>query len=1041
MTSLPYIRPPSGRRTLTIWRDLGVAAVLFSSTNAFAAAATATGEQTEDDVVRMESFTVTGSNIVRADAEKVLPVSVISRDSIETRNALSPVDMLTSLPQVTNVPINESAQGGAGSRGDNAAINLRGIGVSNSLILLNGRRLASNPVSGATNYSVNVNQLPTQGISHIDVLRDGASSVYGSDAVAGVVNYVMDSGFRGTELKLRYGYPENGGGQSVEGTLTYGMDFADGRGRFLTTLNTMYRDAVYLTQRSFSANANHTAQAPAPFNALGGRFDGRSSVGFYPTYTVGTGTATNYFRPVGGALQFTTKAPSRTSDPDYFVNINDTSMGLPRLSRMNWYNGVEFDITDRLMAFADLSYYEAKSVNSRRGWGATQITAPGSDYPAPMSVDNPYNPYGSRFYSIDGSANADGTARIMGTPQSITLLSVLIDLPDGAGREKVTVSSDTARMVAGLKGQLSDTWKWETGVLLSEANVTDRSSPNVRESLFGNALMRTDATAYNPFGYTFKVQNGAVVPDKSYTNPSSVMSTYTDEWRRDGKSRIASWDISATGPILSIWSGDISLATGAEYRQEKFSDIREPYAGLNPPGSGLDLNNNDYLIVSPKVDSDGDRTVKSLFAELSIPLVAEKNNIPLVRLLELSASGRHERYSDFGNTTKPKFGLNWKPFSSVMLRASYNEGFTAPSLPVLYAPTQFSVDGAPGTVDPYRNVVTQEGPYLQKTYSTGNRALRPTSSRGKSAGIVFEVPSVKGLSFTADYWEISQRDVIGSLSTTQILASDAALLTSYVRSQIAAGVPVDSIDLGSGTAAYKGDPAVDRMAPRPGDVAAFASYNAANPGNPLAVVGQVISRSSPSLNLAEAFASGWDLNMNYRLPALPVGQISINSDWSYMIKSYTINQPPNAAALYVERLGVDGTTRWRGTTTLSWRKGNWSASFGGYYIGTYSDSAATTTAALYESLGKPSYIKKTFNSGVYVYRYVVRDSLTFNASVSYRFGQTDNAWLKNVSVRAGVTNLVDKHPPLASGAFGYTTSVYGNMLMGRTWTLDVTKRF
>jgi iron complex outermembrane receptor protein len=1001
-----------------------------------------------EEILKLEAFTVTGTNIVRIDAEKVLPVTVLSKDVMDTRNAVTPVEMITALPQVTSVPVNESAQGGAGARGDNAAVNLRGIGQQNSLVLLNGRRLAMNPVSGGT--SANINQLPTQGIAHVDVLRDGASSIYGSDAVAGVINYVMSNDYRGTDLRLRYAMPDHPGGSNVEGTLTYGQDLANGRGHILSTFDTAYRDAIYLDQRSFSAKADHTSQAPAPFNVPGSKFDGNAAVGFYPTYNVSPSTAITYFRPVSGVMTFTNTAPNRTANPEFYINTNDRSMGMPRLKRLNWFTNVEYNLNDRVTAFADASYYYANTENSRIGWGPTEITAPGSDTPAPVSVDNPYNPYGSRFYNAAGAPNADGTPRIMGTPKPLTLLSVLIDLPDRAGREKVTVLSRTYRTVAGLRGKLGDSWKWEAGALWSAAQVMDRSFPAVRESLFDQALMRTDATAYNPFGYTFKVQGTAVVPDQPYKNPASVQSTYYDEWRRNGVSRIRSLDLSASGRLWTIWSGDISLALGSEYRKEDFSDTRRDYAGLNLPGyTGpspvlSDPNNNDYLVVSPKKDNSGQRTVTSAYLETVVPLAGPKNDYTLVRSLELSASGRTEKYSDFGKTTNPKVGVNWKPFTNVMIRASQNRGFTAPPLPTLYAPSQFSVDGPPGTVDPYRNPVTNEGPYLQKTYSQGNPNLKPTTSRGKSAGIVFEVPHVKGLSFTADYWEIDQKDVIGSLSTTQILNSDAALLIAYTNQQVAAGVPVGQIDAGSGTANYKGDPAVVRLAPTAAEIATFAAYNAAHPSAPMAAVGLLISRSAPSLNLAQAFASGWDVGTAYNLPALSIGKFSLTSDWAYLRKSFTINLPPNAKALYSERITTGGNSRWRGSSAITWRRGNWSAGFSGYYIGSYSDSSATTTQAVYESLGRPTYLSKTFDTsavGNYLYRYIVHDSVTFNAYVGYRFGAETNRWLRKTSVRLGVVNLRDSAPPLASGAFGYDSSVYGGMLVGRNWTLELTKSF
>lgn len=991
--------------------------------------AQATKSADEESVIKLEAVSVTGSNIKRLDTEKVLPVTIISRDSIDARSALTPVDLLTSLPQVTGVPLNEATQGSAGARGDIASINLRGIGTSNSLILLNGRRLVSHPTSGALNYAVNVNQLPTQGIAQIEVLRDSASSVYGSDAVAGVVNYIMRKDFRGSELKVRYGYPDDPGGQSVETTLTFGKDFAGGRGRILSTFDFLYRDAVYLRDRDLTASADHTASAPAPFNAVGGAFDGRSAVSFYPQFRVGGGTATNYFRPVNGVPTLTTVAPTRAANPDYYVNINQFFIGSPRSSRINWFNSIEYDLKNGITAFADVSFYHAYSATQRT---QVSLNAPTTNKLAPLSIDNPFNPYGSRFYDVNGAPNADGTPRLTGTPTTTTLA---VELVNGLLPDQTNVTSNLHRVVAGLRGKFGQTWSWESGVLESRAAVVDKSPNYVRESLFDQALLRTDATAFNPFGYTFKVQGGAVVADKPYSNPQPVMSTFTTGFRRDGRSAIESVDTRASGSVYTLWSGDISLALGGEYRKEKFSDLRPPFISINPPGSGLDLTTNDVLQFPPAPDSAGKRNVTSFYTETVIPLAAPRNGVPLLNSLEFSASARHESYSDFGKTTKPKAGLNWKPIASTMLRASYSEGFTAPSLPMLYAPTQYNTSALPGITDAYRNPVTSEGPYVIRTYSFGNPALKPTVSRGKSAGIVLDVPGVSGLSASADYWEINQSDVIGSRSSQLIFDTDALLLRTATAAQLAAGKTINQVDLGSGTAAYKGDPAVVRYAVTAADTNAFSKSTTAG------VVGQIFSISTPFLNLSKGYASGWDFGLNYLSPKLTIGRIGLNTDWAYLRKSFTVQSSATGAPIITERVNVGGASRWRGTSTLSWRKGQWGTGLSGYYTGAFADTGATTTAAVYDALGHPSYIVRQFTTGNYFYYYKVHDSIIYNAFVSYRTGPQAPAWLKASSIRLGVVNLRNTPPPLSSGATGFSSAVYQGLLVGRTWTLELTKQF
>jgi hypothetical protein len=235
----------------------------------------------------------------------------------------------------------------------------------------------------------------------------------------------MRKDFRGTELKVRYGYPDAKGGENVQTTLTYGMDFAGGRGRLLSTLDFLYRDAIYLKDRDFTANADHSASAPPPFNAVGSTFDGRSATTFFPQNRIGPGTATNYFRPVNGVMTLTAVAPTRAANPEYYLNINQFFIGSPRSSRVNWFNSMEYDLKNGITAFSDVSFYRAKSYTQRT---PISLNAPTTNRLAPLAIDNPYNPYGSRFYSPTGTPNADGTPRLTGTPQqSEMVLASAID--------------------------------------------------------------------------------------------------------------------------------------------------------------------------------------------------------------------------------------------------------------------------------------------------------------------------------------------------------------------------------------------------------------------------------------------------------------------------------------------------------------------------------------------------------------------------------------------------------------------------------------
>lgn len=244
-------RPPARPAAPLFLLSLGLSGLaLAQSTTPPAAPPPAAAVQTETPL-KLEAFTVTGSNIRRLDQEKVLPVTVIGREAMEARDAMTPVQLLTALPQVVSVPINESNGTGAIARGDVAAISLRGLSSGNTLVLLNGRRLANHPItqneSAVLTSSVNVNQLPNRGVSRVEFLRDGASAVYGSDAIAGVVNYLMDSEFRGVEFSSQIGRPEEGGAEYGRVTMTLGTDFAGGRARLLSVLDGYARKELYLS--------------------------------------------------------------------------------------------------------------------------------------------------------------------------------------------------------------------------------------------------------------------------------------------------------------------------------------------------------------------------------------------------------------------------------------------------------------------------------------------------------------------------------------------------------------------------------------------------------------------------------------------------------------------------------------------------------------------------------------------------------------------------------------------------------------------------
>lgn len=1018
----------------------------------------------DGETVKLEAFTVTGSNLRRLDQENTLPLTVLDRDAMEVRDAAQPADLLVSLPQVSGLPGNETATLGATARGDHSSVSLRGLKSADTLVLLNGRRLLPHGISqgegGVPSLSVNVNQLPNRGLDRVEVLRDGASALYGTDAVAGVINYITRRDFLGTELSLRYAETEVGDGAEWRGTLTHGMLLAGGRGRAQVVLDVYDREAIFARNRPFMAESDMSYRAPPPWNvSTDTTFNARSATSEFGNYERGTVNSSGVFTPARGNLPASLVATSgrfflaptdtggvgfRTTTPPrngvtqtFYWNNNDYRVLQPASTRVHAFLSGDYELRPGLTAFAEFAYYDADSTTYREPASITLSTD--GEFIVPAS--NPWNPFGTRFWHPTGAPNTDGTPRLTGTPGDVRISNKrLTDLPDRIAE----IDNRTLRGVAGVRGRWGDTWQWEAAALLGENKVRDTESGVPRDSLFRPTLSRTDpAQAFNPFTRTFAVQGGSLVVTGDYQNPSAVLDSFLDEFVRIGRTGLRSVDFGANGELWSLWGGNRqSLALGAEYRHETYSDFRPPFAGLNPPGSGLNPNDDDFMNFSPNANTTGSRHVTAFYLETNVPLVGREFRLPLVQALELTASVRHENFTDFGDTTKPKVGLTWRPTQRVLFRASYNEGFRAPNLAQLFTGTLIRT--VTGSTDTYRSIVTglpTDGPSNRRRIASGNLALRPEESTGKSAGVVVEVPGVKGLSVALDYWEVRQENVI---ATSGSIADDTQALQAATQAALAAGQAIGAIDLGSGTPGYAGDPAVVRLPVTQADRDFFAAYNAGRaPGSQRAVVGAIDYLRTSYFNRSSQFVNGFDFDVNWRLPRTSAGNFTFNTSWSHLNDFHSYDAPgaPRTDLRWSNAAGVSGVApKWRGTASVTWRKDQWGAGLSAYYTGDYTDSGATTNAATFTSLGQPGYIAPVFTNGSTVYRYVVEDSVSYNAYVSYRFGGRDRGWLSDLSLRLGVVNLLDDEPPLSSDSRGYDPAAYNLLARGRTWSLQLTKK-
>jgi outer membrane receptor protein involved in Fe transport len=1060
----------------------------------------------------LEAFTVTGTNIRRLDEEKTLPVTVLNMDDLDARGVSTPAELFDTISFGGPITLDEGNTLGADARGDNSTINLRGIGSGNTLVLLNGRRLPPHPISqaesGVPSLSTNINNLPAAAMARVEVLRDGASAIYGTDAAAGVVNSITRSNFDGFSVRARGMVTQHGGGNDWSVELTDGRNFNGGRSNLLVTLDYYHRDFLWLGDRKFSRNLDirQTRSIPAPWNGLpitdsagtvvrDNDFDNTAStdssyyggfirgnynasgtfVGERPASNRGIVTAsgstsatmatngTFYLIPLAdGNIGFRQTLPSHNIDDftlNWYQNSNDHKPILPKTDRFNLTGILRHKLDDNLELFGEFLGYRARSVTGRLPTSFDATT----DHGIYVSADNPFNPFGSRFYHVNGAPNADGSPRITGAPAAVQLLPGVGVIPRDFQPRRIYVDSEAMRLVGGLRGKLGQGWEWESGVLYGRNKTTDTEKFAVRESRLRAALTTSDpARAFNPFNYTFKLVPQAgnttnpymVMVDQPYSNPAALTNSLYDDFVREGRTQIASWDAKVNGSLFERWwGGPIGLAFGGEMRWEDYRDYRPPYAGVNPADAPFNGNlsdptnlffgpaENDFLAVSPNVNLYKSRTIAAVFAETLVPIVGRHNRKPFARSLDLTIAARGEHFSDFGDTVKPKFGLSYRPTDWILFRGTLASSFRAPNL-VQINTTPLQRSGNTFN-DPYRSEVTglnrdsNADPVL---FRQGSATLKPESSRSKTAGIAISLPFYRDLTFTVDYWRISQRDVIDDVTGTTQLIRDEELLDAAVQRALAAGTPVNQINLGSGTDAYAGNPKVVRNAVTPADLADYQAYNATRPAaQQRAPVGSVRSIVTDYVNLAGREVEGLDFGVELRLPKHRFGQTTLRGDASYLTKFDTEDEP---GAPIVNGINRDGRTRVRGSVGATHRFERWTAGWFANYYGPYVDTGTATTVEIYEVLGRPSYISSYVDSGgVRRYRYLVASHILHNTYINYAFPRRrDNRWLSNLSVRAGINNVFDVEPPLADEDSGYRRGA-GTNPRGRAFYSQITKRF
>ncbi|WP_242076694.1 TonB-dependent receptor domain-containing protein [Brevundimonas diminuta] len=985
----------------------------------------------EAEAAQVEDIVVVGSQIRGASTTAALPVTVVTQEEIIATGAVSGDDLLRSIPQMGDVLFSSAnnPQTSNAARGDVNSVNLRSLGVGNTLVLLNGRRIVQHPTSQGTSdtgtvpvLSYNSNAIPVSGLERLEVLLDGAAAIYGADAVAGVVNTVLQQDFDGLEMKAQYGGAEGTHRREFTFGMFAGKDFE--RGNLSGFLDYINRTAQQASDEPYTASDDRRslfANVPGYENSTD--TDGRSS------YTAWANFQTP-FQVRRGTTALTTGAGAFHNQPSSFGctapvggdvclasgNISYSGAGRelrydgargttqsPDIERLNLFVSGHYDLDNGVTAFGELGYYTA----------STQNIQPPTILLNPLWIpaSNYWNPFGPVTFA-DGTRNPNRLAGLTNVPTAGTAVKLVRYRFNDLGAQVVDVDNWQSRFLGGLRGE----WRgfdWESALLYSEAEATDSSNAVNLTALQANLALSTP-DAYNPF-------SGGCVNDTSFGDctPSSqaAIDAITTDLTRVSKTTLALWDFKLSrADVFALPAGPVGMALGVEARREIQRDDRDAdLDGTNVFRDSVsgEISQSNIAAVSSNPDTYGKREVYSAYVEFAVPVVSPEMNIPMVRSLDFQLAGRYEHYSDFGDVAKPKIAMAWDLVEGVRVRGSYSEGFRAPNL----EQTNAAQYGRLSTNNDYirceadlrlgriTNFNQCSQPASASLLVSGNPELQPEESTNQSIGLVLQpwfIPEQFGrFTFTLDRWKIEQEKIVGLLGAQS-------------------NVVLDYLNILNGTR----NDNVNRAAVTADDIAFFQ-------GSGISPVGQIVSVEDQFINLLPQTVEGLDIGLQWRLRGTPWGNFRASVNAAHLTK-FDRSPGPLVESLFAAReagqinantplpisqtlLARNGRPEWRVTGSFTWSQGPWQ-------VGAFTQyNSAVTETGFLSAQGDP---------------WQVDSQITGNLYGQYEFG--DNAgFASGTTVRLGARNITDEQPPLTSS--GYLGALYNPY--GRYWYANISKTF
>ncbi|AVQ08176.1 TonB-dependent receptor [Xanthomonas vasicola pv. vasculorum] len=944
-------------RTSAVRLGLLPAGIAIALTPAFAANAQ---EQSAPSTTTLDRIEITGSRIRSVDVETAQPVFTVTQQDIQKSGLVSVGDILQNLSIAGTQTYSKAAVLTSDPEQGGQYVNLYNLNENRTLVLVNGKRWTSS-LNGLTDMST----IPSSLIERIEVLKDGASAIYGSDAVAGVVNIILRKNYDGAEASAYFGQNGRGDGSKEQYSFTAGT--TTDRASLVFGVNYTNEDPVWAKDRTltrYSAGPNHIEDG---LSATGpwGRFNSNDE-----TYILNhTGSFDG--KGVGADSRNLANYHNDITTDDYFNSIDQMMLQQSSKNKSIFTTG-SYNLTDSLTFKSTAMYSERDSNRQIAGYPLQAASQP--QFPVAISGSSYYNPVGQDINSW---------------------FRRTVELPRTTESNVKTLHFDAA--LEGVFDVGSHGWNWDVGFNYNKYDVTQVSRGNINllalQKALGPSFLNAQGqvqcgTAASPLPLGTSNALGQCTPFNILGGPSASTPNALQYINALGQATQQSlskqWTANLTGGLFDLPAGELGFAAGVEHRQVSGYDYPDQ---LSSAGYTTDL---------AAQATEGRYQTNEAYLELLIPVLKD---LPGAKELSFDVAARYSNYSRFGDTTNSKFSFTWKPIDDLLVRGTYGTGFRAPTLSDTFGGGSQTFDtftdpcdatfGSLGNAgvaarcagqvpagfrqtDSAGNPVTRRDVQGNAPFNSGvgNAELEPEYSITRTVGMVYSPHWVQGLDFSLDWYRISISNIITALSANDVLNN------CYLN------------NLENYCANFARD----------------------------SVTGQVTTLSRGNVNLGRLETEGYNFGVRYRMPETAYGKFAVNLDTNYLA---TYKSQAQSGAEWSNAAGYWNFPRVRATLGLDWSLGSLSANWDLRYYGGFRDYCWDASAGI--ECNDPTY--QTPNPG-----WGGGTGSNKKGSISYQDVSVTWQAPWDGSVTVGARNIWNKQPPITYSITNSSTAAIDPML-------------